>query len=66
LAQRGARRDPTPTVVPRLAYEDGPGAMDSLVQAFGFREQMRSLDVQPAHSLTATRFRGACKPHGGG
>jgi uncharacterized glyoxalase superfamily protein PhnB len=30
-----------PTVVPMLAYEDGPAAMDWLVQAFGFVERER-------------------------
>jgi len=34
------------TVVPMLAYEDGPAAMDWLVRAFGFRERRRWLDDQ--------------------
>ena len=32
-----------PDVIPMLAYEDGPAAMDWLVQAFGFRERTRWL-----------------------
>jgi uncharacterized glyoxalase superfamily protein PhnB len=32
-----------PAVVPMLAYEDGPVAMDWLARAFGFRERMRML-----------------------
>jgi uncharacterized glyoxalase superfamily protein PhnB len=31
-------------IVPMLAYEDGPAAMDWLVRAFGFTERSRSLD----------------------
>lgn len=31
-------------VIPMLAYEDGPAAMDWLVQAFGFRERDRRVD----------------------
>ena len=31
-------------IVPMLAYEDGPAAMDWLVRAFGFREVNRWLD----------------------
>ena len=34
------------TVVPMLAYEDGPAAMDWLSRAFGFRERRRWLDDQ--------------------
>ena len=30
-----------PAVIPMIAYEDGPGAMDWLAQAFGFRERVR-------------------------
>jgi uncharacterized glyoxalase superfamily protein PhnB len=30
-----------PDVIPMLAYEDGPRAMDWLAGAFGFRERMR-------------------------
>ena len=33
-----------PTVVPMLAYEDGPAAMEWLVQAFGFVERERWLN----------------------
>lgn len=36
--------DQYPDVVPMLSYEDGPGAMDWLVRAFGFRERVRMLD----------------------
>jgi uncharacterized glyoxalase superfamily protein PhnB len=32
------------TVVPMLAYEDGPAAMDWLITAFGFTERTRWLD----------------------
>jgi uncharacterized glyoxalase superfamily protein PhnB len=31
-------------VVPMIAYEDGPAAMDWLATAFGFRERTRMLD----------------------
>ena len=30
-----------PTVIPMIAYEDGPAAMDWLCRAFGFRERTR-------------------------
>ena len=30
-----------PDVIPMLAYEDGPGAMEWLARVFGFRERMR-------------------------
>ena len=30
-----------PDVIPMIAYEDGPGAMDWLARAFGFRERER-------------------------
>jgi uncharacterized glyoxalase superfamily protein PhnB len=30
-----------PDVIPMIAYEDGPRAMDWLAQAFGFKERMR-------------------------
>lgn len=30
-----------PDVIPMIAYEDGPGAMDWLSKAFGFRERAR-------------------------
>jgi uncharacterized glyoxalase superfamily protein PhnB len=33
-----------PTVVPMLAYQNGPAAMDWLVRAFGFVERERWLD----------------------
>ena len=33
-----------PDVIPMLAYEDGPAAMDWLVRAFGFRERARMVD----------------------
>jgi uncharacterized glyoxalase superfamily protein PhnB len=33
-----------PDVVPMMAYEDGPAAMDWLVTAFGFRERTRLID----------------------
>jgi len=32
-----------PAVIPMLAYEDGPAAMDWLARAFGFRERARML-----------------------
>jgi uncharacterized glyoxalase superfamily protein PhnB len=32
-----------PTVIPMLAYEDGPKAMDWLINAFGFTEKTRWL-----------------------
>jgi uncharacterized glyoxalase superfamily protein PhnB len=36
--------DPTyPDVIPMIAYEDGPRAMDWLSKAFGFRELVRML-----------------------
>src|SRR5687767_12487391 len=33
-----------PGVIPMLAYEDGPAALDWLVRAFGFRERTRWLN----------------------
>ena len=33
-----------PDVVPMIAYQDGPAAMDWLAAAFGFREQTRWVD----------------------
>ena len=30
-----------PAVIPMIAYEDGPKAMDWLAEAFGFKERMR-------------------------
>ena len=35
--------DGYPAVIPMLAYEDGPAAMDWLARAFGFRERARML-----------------------
>jgi PhnB protein len=35
--------DRYPAVIPMLAYEDGPAAMDWLALAFGFRERARML-----------------------
>jgi PhnB protein len=35
---------PDPDVVPMVAYEDGVGALDWLVRAFGFRERIRVED----------------------
>jgi PhnB protein len=32
-----------PDVIPMIAYEDGPRAMDWLTKAFGFRERVRML-----------------------
>jgi uncharacterized glyoxalase superfamily protein PhnB len=34
-----------PDVIPMIAYEDGPGAMDWLARAFGFKERARMLDA---------------------
>src|SRR2546425_1389359 len=41
----------TPGVIPMLAYEDGPAALDWLAEAFGFRERARMLgpDGRLAH-----------------
>jgi PhnB protein len=33
-----------PAVIPMIAYENGPAAMDWLAEAFGFREQDRRLE----------------------
>ena len=33
-----------PTVIPMIAYEDGPAAMDWLSKAFGFRERDRRIE----------------------
>lgn len=33
----------SPTVIPMLAYENGPAAMDWLINAFGFKEKTRLL-----------------------
>jgi uncharacterized glyoxalase superfamily protein PhnB len=32
-----------PDVIPMIAYENGPGAMDWLAYAFGFKERARML-----------------------
>ena len=34
-----------PTVIPMIAYEDGPRSMDWLAQAFGFKERTRMLSA---------------------
>lgn len=34
-----------PAVIPMIAYEDGPKAMDWLTRVFGFRERARFLDA---------------------
>src|SRR2546423_13909829 len=39
----GGMSDGYPAVIPMLAYEDGPAAMDWLARAFGFRERARML-----------------------
>ena len=36
--------DAYPDVIPMIAYEDGPTALDWLADAFGFRERARMLD----------------------
>ncbi len=33
-----------PDVIPMIAYQDGPKAMDWLSSAFGFKERARMLD----------------------
>jgi len=45
-----------PSVIPMLSYEDGPAALDWLVQAFGFRERTRVLgdDGQLMHGEVET------------
>jgi uncharacterized glyoxalase superfamily protein PhnB len=45
-----------PAVVPMLAYENGPAAMDWLTRAFGFREVVRMLapDGRLSHGEMAT------------
>ena len=43
-----------PAVVPMIAYEDGPGAMDWLARAFGFREVARM--VAPDGRLSHGRW----------
>src|SRR5438874_5342279 len=40
---RAGRTSNYPAVVPMIAYENGPAAMDWLAQAFGFREVTRML-----------------------
>ena len=35
--------DQEPGVIPMIAYEDGPAAMDWLARVFGFREQSRMI-----------------------
>jgi uncharacterized glyoxalase superfamily protein PhnB len=37
--------DAYPDVIPMIAYENGPAAMDWLANAFGFRERTRMLDT---------------------
>jgi hypothetical protein len=52
--------DLMPTVIPMLSYEDGPAALDWLVQAFGFRERTRVLgdDGQLLHGEVETDYAG--------
>ena len=38
--------DQHPGVVPMIAYEDGPAALDWLARAFGFTERARILDAE--------------------
>src|SRR5436190_23494183 len=40
---RAGRTSNYPAVIPMLAYENGPAAMDWLARAFGFRERARML-----------------------
>jgi PhnB protein len=49
-----------PAVVPMLAYENGPAAMDWLCSAFGFRERTRWLDEagKLAHGELLTEYDG--------
>jgi PhnB protein len=42
---REAESHSTQSVVPMLAYADGPAAMDWLIRVFGFRERTRLLDA---------------------
>src|SRR2546427_9969490 len=42
-AARTSEKDSYPAVIPMIAYEDGPIAMDWLARAFGFRERIRLL-----------------------
>jgi len=46
MSQQSREAEPrsTQSVVPMLAYSDGPAAMDWLVRVFGFRERTRLLD----------------------
>jgi uncharacterized glyoxalase superfamily protein PhnB len=37
--------DNYPDVIPMIAYEDGPAAMDWLARAFGFKERVRMTDA---------------------
>jgi PhnB protein len=48
--------DPDPAIVPMLAYEDGPAAMDWLARAFGFFEKVRMVgpDGRLAHGEMST------------
>ena len=41
---RDAESESHQTVVPMLAYANGPAAMDWLIRVFGFRERARLLD----------------------
>ena len=36
---------PYPDVIPMIAYEDGPAALEWLSRAFGFRERTRMIDA---------------------
>jgi uncharacterized glyoxalase superfamily protein PhnB len=37
--------EPYPSVIPMVAYENGPAALDWLAAAFGFRERTRMLEA---------------------
>jgi uncharacterized glyoxalase superfamily protein PhnB len=44
-----------PDVIPMIAYEDGPKAMNWLASAFGFTERARMLDKDGRLSHNASR-----------
>jgi len=48
-----------PDVIPMIAYEDGPKAMDWLSSAFGFTERARMLDTggRLSHVVAATTMK---------
>jgi len=51
-----------PDVIPMIAYENGPAAMDWLSSAFGFKERTRMLATPTPDYQGPRRHRAGCEP----